>query len=77
MTPFARYLSKLDAVDDWGDKLVNVKNLLKKQRKRVEHDLLMQEGRIPTLYCIHQVASYIMTAKQTLLEEKYICLYSN
>ncbi|XP_021840051.2 mechanosensitive ion channel protein 10 [Spinacia oleracea] len=73
MTPFARYLSKLGAVDEWGDKPVNVKKLLRKQRKRVEHDLLMQEGRIPTLYCIQQVASYILTAKQTLLEEKYTC----
>ncbi|XP_056684824.1 uncharacterized protein [Spinacia oleracea] len=35
--------------------------------------IIPQEGRIPTLHCIQQVAGYILTAKQTLLEEKYTC----
>ncbi|XP_021769955.1 mechanosensitive ion channel protein 4-like isoform X2 [Chenopodium quinoa] len=71
MNLHAHYLSKLDDVDEWGDKQVNAKKLLRKKHKRVKHDLLIQEGRTLTLYCIQQAAGYFLTAKQTLLKEKY------
>lgn len=58
--------------EELRNKMAKVKKLSSKVKKRVKYDLLIEDGHNSTMYGIQQVAHYLLSARETLLNENYI-----